>query len=177
MGSRGDVGAKDGEAPSARQLSRDERRTAGERSAGTARRLMQAGDADVARLGLDEDLLAEVRQARAVTSNVARRRAERRLAGVLRDADLDDVEARLSRLQESDRAEAAQFKLAESWRARLIEGTASGDELCASATVSDPAALAKAIGDARRERTTGKPRGAARALFRLIVAALRRGGL
>ena len=72
-------------------------------------------------LGLDEDLLEVVDRARATTSPGARRREERRLAGVLRQVDAAGLKARLSNVQESGNPDTRQFQLAETWRTRLIE--------------------------------------------------------
>jgi len=67
-------------------------------------------------------------------------------------------------------------QLAETWRTRLIEeGAPAAEAFLASVVGTDRAALAKLIDEARRERTTGRPRGAARALFRQVMAALREG--
>jgi len=56
-----------------------------------------------------------------VTAHVARRRAERTLAGDLRRIDLVALDARLAQVQTTDAAEPQQFHLAEQWRARMIE--------------------------------------------------------
>jgi ribosome-associated protein len=164
----------DGEDETPRQLARQRRRLAGDRSSRMAHALMQLPEAALRGLGLDGDLREAVDRARAVTSHVARRREERRLAGVLRQVDADDLETRLSNLQQGSRADARQYQLAESWRARLIEEDAPAAEaFLARFARTDRAALAKLVEEARRERATGRPRGAGRALFRLVIAALR----
>jgi ribosome-associated protein len=163
---------EDEESP--RQLARRQRRTAGDRSAAAACTLMELTEAAVRGLGLDDDLREAVDRARAVTSHIARRREERRLAGALRQVDIDDVERRLSSVQEGGKADARQFQLAEAWRARLIEeGAPAAEAFFAGFARADRAALSKLIEEARRERTTGRPRGAAKALFRQVMAALR----
>ncbi|HLU66109.1 MAG TPA: ribosome biogenesis factor YjgA [Kofleriaceae bacterium] len=153
---------------SRRQVARRQRRQAGDRSARVARELMKLAPSALARLGLDEEMREAVDRARAVTSPIARRRAERTLAGELRSADLEEIEARLSRARTEGSSEARLFKLAESWRARLIEDDRAADELAAD----DREELARLIAKARRERDTGKPPGAARALFRHVLALL-----
>jgi ribosome-associated protein len=122
----------------------------------------------LAALHLDDDLRAAIDRARAVTSPGARRRAERGLAGELRRADLADVERRLAGA-DSGGAEARVFKLAEGWRARLI---AEGPAAAASFPGGTDDALPDLIKNAQRERDTGRPRGAARALFRHLFARL-----
>ncbi len=154
---------------SRRQVARRQRKSAGDRSARLAHQLMGLRASALGALGLDEDLRESVDRARAVTSPVARRRAERSLAGDLRRADLDDVERRLAGAESTAAADVRLFKLAESWRARLIEGgIAAAAELPGGADDQLPALVEQA----QRERATGKPRGAARALFRHLLARL-----
>ncbi len=168
--------AQDGdeaEPESPRDLARRERRLAGERSGKAAHTLMELPEALLGRLGLEEELREVVDGARAITSHGARRREERRLAGVLRTGDLEDVERRLASVAEAGQANAHQFQLAERWRARLIEeGAAGADAFCLSSPGADRAELGRLVEAAQRERATGKPRGAARALFRQVIAAL-----
>ncbi|HEY8147055.1 MAG TPA: DUF615 domain-containing protein [Kofleriaceae bacterium] len=152
-----------------RQIARRQRRAAGDRSARVAHTLMKLSAAALANLHLDEDLRAAADRARAVTSPGARRRAERGLAGELRRADLDDVERRLAGAVNSGGAEARLFKLAEAWRARLI---AEGPAAAASFPGGTDDAVPALVKDAQRERDTGRPRGAARALFRHLFARL-----
>jgi ribosomal 50S subunit-associated protein YjgA (DUF615 family) len=122
------------------------------------------------KLGLDEDLRVAVDRARAVTAHVARRRAERTLAGDLRRIDLVALAARLAQVQTTGAAEPQQFHLAEQWRARMLEeGLAAAAEFPGG--VTEP--LPQLIAWAQRERLTGKPPGAARALFRHIAAVLK----
>jgi ribosomal 50S subunit-associated protein YjgA (DUF615 family) len=158
---------------SRRQVARRARRDAGDRSARLAHALMNLRPSALDALGLDEDLRDSVDRARAVTSPVARRRAERSLAGDLRRADLDDVERRLGGAESAAADDARLFKLAETWRARLIDGgLAAAAEFPGGADAELPALIDKA----RRERATGTPRGAARALFRHLLAALKARG-
>lgn len=159
---------EDGE-ESRRQIARRERRTAGDRSARVARALMKLPAAALGGLRLDDELRDAVDRARAVTSPGARRRAERALAGDLRRADLDDVERRLAEVSSAGAAEASLFKLAETWRARLIEG---GIAAAAALPGGIDDTVTSLVEDAQRERATGRPRGAARALFRHLFALL-----
>jgi ribosome-associated protein len=153
---------------SRRQVARRERRDAGERSARIARELMQWKDAALAKLELPEEVRDELAAARAITSPIARRRAERTLAGALRHADLDELEAYMIDVQAKGNAEPRLFHEAEHWRARLIaEGEAAGFP----GGYAEP--LPTLVASARRERDTGKPPGAARALFRHVMSVLR----
>jgi ribosome-associated protein len=157
----------------ARQISRSKTKRAGDRSATMARTLMELKDSQLAKLDLEEDLRADVTRARKITSHIARRRAERSLAGDLRKYDLAEVDEQLAKLSDGGAADARQFHLAEQWRARLIaEGMAAAAEL-PGGNDPDDHELPRLIDAAQRERDTGKPPGAARALFRYVVGRLK----
>ncbi len=161
--------ARDDDDRTARQLARSKRRRAGDRSAKLAATLMKLPAPALKKLELDEELRESIDRARAITAHIARRRAERTLAGELRRHDLGQVEDQLDKLEQASSEDARQFHLAEHWRARLIdEGMAAAAEF--PAPVDDE--LPRLIDAARRERETGRPPGAARALFRHVVALL-----
>ncbi|HSD90239.1 MAG TPA: ribosome biogenesis factor YjgA [Kofleriaceae bacterium] len=153
-----------------RVLVKRQKRAAGDRSAKLARILMQVPDTTVGKLELGEELQDEVERARKVTSQIARRRAERTLAGALRAIDLVDLQRKLDNVQATGSAEPRMFHLAEKWRARLIEEGSAAAEQFPGGNV-DP--LPSLIHQARRERDTGKPPGAARALFRHVLEVLK----
>jgi ribosome-associated protein len=153
---------------SRRQASRRQRREAGEGGARLAKTLMALPASALGKLGLDEDLRAVVDRARAVTAHIARRRAERSLAGELRRAELGDLETRLTNVLETGAAAPRLFKLAEQWRERLIADSSAAAEFPGGPQPELHALVHKA----RRERDTGKPPGAARALFRHVHAVL-----
>ncbi len=124
------------------------------------------------RLALDDGLREVVDSARRITSHVARRREERRLAGVLRSADFDDLEARLAKVTAGGDADERPFHKAEAWRTRLLDDPAASGAFVAEHPTIAPTRLAGLIEAATRERATGRPPGAARALFRFVLDAL-----
>ena len=131
---------------------------------------MKLPDSAVKRLELEDGLGEAIARARAITSHIARRRAERALAGDLRRFDLVALAAQLAKLDEGGATDVADLHLAERWRARLIEeGVAAAAEFPGG---SDDE-LVRLIDAARRERDTGRPPGAARALFRHVMAGLK----
>jgi ribosome-associated protein len=154
---------------SARQIRSRQRRDAGEDSARLARALMNLSAAAVKKIVLDEDLQQSVLRAQAITSQNARRRAERTLAGDLRRHDTDELEDRLKKVQETGNADTELFHQAERWRDRLIAEDAALAEF--PGRTDDE--LPRLIDAARRERDVGKPPGAGRKLFRYVVEALR----
>jgi ribosome-associated protein len=166
----GAMSARDDGTRSARQIARGKQRKDGDRSARLAHALMDLSDSAVKRLELEEDLGDAVARARVVTSHIARRRAERALAGDLRRFDLIALAAKLAKLNEGGGTDVAELHAAERWRARLIdEGIAAAESFPGGSTDE----LIRLIHAARRERDTGRPPGAARALFRHIMAAIK----
>ena len=164
------MSARDEDNKTARQIARSKQKRAGDRSADLAHQLMTLPAPKLAKLELDDDLRESIDRARAVSSHIARRRAERTLAGELRRHEIGDVEAALAQLAESAGADVRQLHLAEQWRAKLIEeGMSAAAELPGGAD----AELPRLVEAARRERATGRPPGAARALFRHIVELLK----
>ena len=156
---------------SPRAISRRKTKVAGDRSSKLARDLMKIGDATFVRLGLHEDLHATVREARSISSMTARRRAERALAGSLRHEDIRAISERLANVATTGAVEQARLHLAEKWRARLLE---EGTAAIAEFPPGDPdEELPRLVAAAAREKTSGKPPGAARALFRHLVEALK----
>jgi len=145
-------------------------RESGERSAKVASTLVQMPDASVRRLELEPRVREAVDRARTTRTHIARRREERRLAGVLRGVDLDALQTMLDGLRLDDGADARLFQLAERWRERLIaEGHAA---LCEAFPSVNAARMTQLVADARRELASGRPRGARRLLFREVMALL-----
>jgi ribosome-associated protein len=155
---------------SRRQIARRQRRDAGDQSARVANTLMKLPASVLGNLDVEEELRDAIVRARAVTSPNARRRAERTLAGDLRGVDLGALEARIANVQATGGTETRLLHLAEQWRARFIEeGSAAAAEFPGGAADPLPALIERA----RREHDTGKPPGAARALFRHVMAVLK----
>lgn len=159
---------RDDEELTRRQAARRQTRDAGERSARIARELMAWKDSALAKLELPEDVREELAAARSISSPIARRRAERTVAGALRHADLDEIEAYMIDIQAKGNAEPRLFHEAEHWRAKLI---AEGEGAGFPGGYDEP--LPTLVANARRERDTGKPPGAARALFRHVMSILK----
>lgn len=137
-----------------------------------ARELMKLPASSLAKLNLDEDLRDAVERARAVTSMIARRRAERTVAAALRRVDLAALAARIANVRATGLGDPQRLHAAERWRERLIDQADGLAAFHAAYPRADHAGLAQQVADARRERSGGKPPGAARALFRRISAVL-----
>jgi ribosome-associated protein len=154
---------------SRRQVAKRQRRVAGDRSARLASTLMKLTDSALAKLVLDDELRDDISRARAISSPIARRRAERTLAGELRRIDIGELEAALAAAGSASVDASRLFHLAEQWRARLLE---EGATAAAEFPGGNVEPLPTLISNAQRERATGKPAGAARVLFRYVLAKL-----
>jgi ribosome-associated protein len=163
------MAARDDDTENARLVARRRQRAAGDRSARLANTLMKMSAPALAKLELDDDVREAVDRARAVTSLIARRRAERTLAGELRRVDLVELEDRMTTAATTSTTDVQRLHLAESWRTKMIEG---GFAAAAEFPGGTAEPLPQLIERAQRERTTGKPPGAARALFRHLMATL-----
>ncbi|HEY4177144.1 MAG TPA: DUF615 domain-containing protein [Kofleriaceae bacterium] len=149
-----------------RELVRGKRRRAGDVSARIARELMLIKDAHVKKLVIDEELRDVINEARKITALIARRRAERTLAGELRRWDLQDLSAKMAKLSEATNVDSRKLHDAEEWRTKLIEGGVDAAKDLPGGVDDE---LVRMIMAARREKETTKPPGAQRALFREIV--------
>src|SRR6185436_11625735 len=117
---------RDDDDKTARQIARRNTKRAGDRSADLARALMNLPAPRLAKVELEDELRESIERARAITSHIARRRAERALAGELRRHELGEIEAALAKLEETGGADVRRLHLAEEWRAKLIaEGIAA----------------------------------------------------
>jgi len=154
-------------APSRSQERRDalEVLALGERLAGLT-------DTQLAKLPVPGDLLPHIREARRITSHIARKRQLAFLAKQMRredDETLDAIRDALEEKGEAARQEAATLHRAEAWRERLLEdGDAALSELVEAHPHADRQQLRQLVRSALDERNKGKPPRAYRELFRAI---------
>jgi ribosome-associated protein len=164
----------DNNGESRRQISRRNQRNAGDQSAQVAHTLMAISDSALGKLELGETLLAAAQRARKIKSMIARRREERALAGALRRVDLDELQKRITSVQSTGVSDTRLLHETERWRAQLI---AEGDDavlaFCAEYPTANAHALFPLIANAKKEQITGRPPGAARALFRHVSGVLK----
>jgi ribosome-associated protein len=145
-----------------------------------AQALAVLSDAQLSHVPLDDDLLAEVRRARAVTQQIARKRQIAYLAKQLRkldDAELEPIRAKLDNDREQSRLEAASLHHAEQWRERLI---AEGDEALTELLNANPDADRQHLRQLARQAKTERERNgsphAQRELFRILRQLLEKQG-
>jgi len=174
----------DEEAPGAdegdRRPSRSQRRREALDVLQLAEALTTLSEAELARVPLDPDLRDEVRRARAITAQIARKREIQFLAKQLRKLDEASLEP-VRRALAHDRAEAhraaAALHQVEAWRERLLEG---GDEALTAFIAGHPGAdrqrLRQLVRNAVAERKADRPPHAQRELFRELRHAHEAGG-
>ncbi|MCB1844413.1 MAG: DUF615 domain-containing protein [Halioglobus sp.] len=83
-------------------------------------RLLELTDQQLAEMPLDSDVRALVVSSRNIRSHSALRRQRLYLAKVLRNADLDELQAAVNALDIDQRTERQLFHQAERWRDRLL---------------------------------------------------------
>jgi len=124
------------------------------------------------RLDLEDELREQIDKARSITALIARRRAERTLAGELRKFETGTLEAQLQKVHDGN-VDEQQFHLAEQWRTKLLAEGMAAAKTFPGGPEGAGAELPRLIDAARSERDTGKPPGAGRALFRHVAEALK----
>jgi ribosome-associated protein len=161
-----DAGAGAGE------VSRSQRRREALDVLRLAHQLCEMSDAQLGGLPLSDDLLDEVRHARAVRQQIAHKRQTQYLAKQMRkldDAELDAIRAALEHDRSHARRDTAALHQIESWRDRLM---ADGDEALGELVTAHPHAdrqhLRQLARQARSERNAGRPLHAYRELFRVL---------
>ena len=134
-----------------------------------AARLIGLSPSRLARIPLDDGLRAAVDQARAIRSNVARKRQLQFVAKLLRREDPEPIREALEALGADARQLTARQHRTEAWRDRLLaEGDGALAELLARRPEADAQPLRQLMRQAAREAAAGKPPAAARALFRQL---------
>ena len=118
---------------------------------------------------MPERLRDAVMEARRIKSHGALRRQMQFVGKVMREVEAEPIREALDRLLNRDQAAAARFHLLERWRDRLIdEGDKALAEWLDVHPESDRQHLRQLVRNAVKERNSGKPAGAGRALFRFI---------
>jgi len=153
-------------------VSRSQRRREALDVLNLAHALVALSDAQLKAMPLSDDLLEEVRQARAVKQQIAHKRQTQFLAKQMRRLDDDEIEAiraALDRDRGLARRETAALHQLEAWRDRLIdEGDEALGELLVRFPQADRQQLRQLARQARTERERNKPLHAYRELFRLL---------
>jgi ribosome-associated protein len=159
-------------APESGEVSRSQRRREALDVLRLAQTLSEMSDAQLKGMPLSDELADEVRRARGVKQQIARKRQNQYLAKQMRKLDegeLDAIRAALEHDRELARRETAELHHVEAWRERLM---AQGDDALGELLVAHPHAerqhLRQLARQARAERSANKPPHAYRELFRAL---------
>lgn len=146
-----------------------------------ALRLLEASEAQLTKLPLDDDLRTLVRDSQRITQQIARKRQAQFLAKNLRrqdDACLHALREALDHAKADGRRDAAALHRAENWRERLIaDGDAALGEFIADHPQADRQRLRQLARNAHAERLHNQPPHAQRELFRAVREELENPGM
>lgn len=160
---------KESELTGAEAPSKSQRRRDALEVRSLAAQLIGLSPALLARLPLDDTLSAAIGQARAIRSNVARKRQLQFVAKLMRKTELEPIREALAEFEAGARQSAARQHRVEAWRDRLLEqGDAALGDLLAQREGVDVQGLRQLMRQAAREASAGKPPAAARSLFRRL---------
>lgn len=98
-------------------------------------------------IGLNEELLAAVHAARRMKSHGALRRQKQLIGKLMRQADVERIRARLTRIGAQEKAEKQRFARAEKWRDRLLTGGEAELQKFETATAGPDAELRRLLGE------------------------------
>ena len=131
--------------------------------------LIQMPEHEQQQLELTSGIMTDLKQARGMKADNARKRLVKHITKVLSEADVErirlHIDQRDARQQQMNRA----FHKLETLRDRMIEeGDTALQEFLDAHAGADRQQLRQVLRNARRERDTGKPAGAGKKLFRLL---------
>ena len=119
-------------------------------------------------LDLPEILRDAVVEARRISGHEARRRQLQYIGKLMRGVDPEPIRARLAEWKAPERAQVAQFKLAEAWRDRLLHDPAALADFLQRHPSADSASLRGLIEATGRERAENRAPRSYRRLFQFL---------
>jgi len=133
-------------------------------------RLIALKDSEVVALNLPETLLEAIRLARRITSRGGLARQRQYIGKLMRDLDLEPIEAAISAKSRHAAIDAEKHKRLEAWRARLLtEGPGALEELLKWQPSADRKSLQALVHKATSPRVdSGSREAASRELFRAL---------
>lgn len=119
-------------------------------------------------LSLSETLYDAVMLAKRLTAHGAIRRQKQYIGKLMRNEELEPIQAKFDEWDRASRSQMAKFHQLERWRDRLLEDDAAIGELMQQFNGVDVQRLRTLIRNARKEQTAGKPPKSSRELFKLL---------
>jgi ribosome-associated protein len=136
--------------------------------------LVALSHADLAALGLPEELYQAVLEARRIRQKHSAFRRQRQFIGkLMRQVDVDPIRLTVAKLDAGRRMESATFHCSEQWRERLLASDSALSDFIGHYPETDRQHLRQLLKRARHERQTGAGKGGARALFRFLHETIR----
>jgi len=131
--------------------------------------LIKLSPARLNRVPLEDGIRDAVEDAKAIRSNVARKRQMQYVAKLLRRTDPESIFLALEEFEGEARQLTGRQHRCEAWRDCLLErGDAAIGELMNLRSSVDTQALRQLVRNAKKEIERGKPPASARSLFRLL---------
>lgn len=124
--------------------------------------------AQLARIEMSDSLRSAIREAQRITSNGAKRRQMQYIGRLMRDADVEPIQAALDAIRGvSAQAKAREHRL-ERLRARMLEHEQGIDDIARAYPAADLQQLRQLRRNALKEQELGKPPRAFREIFRVL---------
>ncbi|STX50046.1 alpha helix protein [Legionella busanensis] len=131
--------------------------------------LMSLSEAKLAALPLPDNLRQAIIDAKSIKSHGALKRQTQLIGKIMRSVDSETIIAAYAEIKADESAKTAAFHELEQWRDRLIaEGKSALTEFINAYPNADPQSLRQSIKKATDEKLKGQPKGASKALFRLL---------
>jgi ribosome-associated protein len=131
--------------------------------------LIDLAEKEQLELKLTDQAMAELKQAKGMKADNARKRLLKHIAKLLSREDVDLIKDYFARQDAQQQQLNHAFHQLESMRDRMIEdGDPALQEFLDEHATADRQQLRQALRNARKERDTGKPAGAGKKLFRLL---------
>lgn len=133
------------------------------------RRLIELKPEQLAKLELTDKLRNALAEAHRHTARGALKRHMSFVGKLMRDQDIEAIQAYVDRLDSSSQAHAQYFHQLERWRDRLLTGDAAEQEaFIAAYPAADRQTIRQLVRQAHKEATENKPPAASRKLFKMI---------
>jgi ribosome-associated protein len=130
--------------------------------------LVDLDDTSLVALALSDNLLAEIKATQAMQKTALKRQLKR-LAGLLREENVEQIQNDLERLKQPHRKEVETFHQLERWRDALLAGDkAVMDELFQQIPGFDGQYIRQLVRNANKEKAQNKPPKSARLLFQYL---------
>lgn len=130
--------------------------------------LVALTDADLARLEMPEALRTAVLDARRFRSREARRRQLQYIGRLMREVEVEPLQAALADVRGASAAAIARHHAIERWRERLLADESVLGEIARAYPMADLVRLRQLRRNVMKERAAGKPPRAFRELFRAL---------